>query len=269
MNCQRFEQLVSELARGRMMEAEVRVEALAHSEACERCLLRLRDEEKLTRGLQMVAAQMETLSAPEGMELKLREAFCTRHVAAPVAVTSSDNSSMRSRYWLVAVAAMLLVALSVAAMWWRSDAPQQTVAEKAPAPKAVETPIVPADPGGDPRTPLQPTQLPTQPKEYLAENSPPKRPTPRAVKHNTATRKPEAQLANHATNEIATDFMPLGGDVNTVMLQDGGQIIRVRLHRSELLRFGFPVNMERYNENVKADVLVGVDGLARAIRFVQ
>ncbi len=256
MNCQRFEQLVSELARGRMMEAELRVEALAHSEDCERCLLRLRNEEKLTRGLQMVAAQMETLSAPEAMELKLREAFRTRHVAAPVvAVNSSDRSSARARYWLVAVAAMLLVALSVAAMWWRSDAPQQTVAEKAPAPKAVETPIVPADPSGPPAP--------------VAENSPLKRQTPRAVKHNTISRKPEAQLANHATNEIATDFMPLGGDVNAVMLQDGGQIIRVKLRRSELLRFGFPVNMERYNENVKADVLVGVDGLARAIRFVQ
>ena len=251
MNCQRFEQLVSELARGRMMEAELRDEALGHSDDCERCLLRLRDEEKLTRGLQMVAAQMETLSAPEAMELKLREAFRTRHVAAPVVAMHSS----RSRYSLVAVAAMLLVALGVAAMWWRSEAPQQTVAEKAPAPKAVETPIVPANPGG--------------PRDPVAENSPPKRPTHRAVKHNTVTRKPEAQLANHATNEIATDFMPLGGDVNAVMLQDGGQIIRVKLRRSELLRFGFPVNMERYNENVKADVLVGVDGLARAIRFVQ
>jgi hypothetical protein len=30
-----------------------------------------------------------------------------------------------------------------------------------------------------------------------------------------------------------------------------------------------PVNMERYNERVKADVLVSADGLARAIRFVQ
>jgi hypothetical protein len=87
-------------------------------------------------------------------------------------------------------------------------------------------------------------------------------------RRNTAARRPEAQLANHATNEIATDFIPLR-DMSTVALQDGGQIIRVRLRRSELLRFGFPVNMERYNENVKADVLVGVDGLARAIRFVQ
>jgi hypothetical protein len=70
MNCQRFEQLVSELARGQMMEAELRGEALAHSENCEHCLARLRDEEKLTRGLQMLAAEMETLAAPAEMELR-------------------------------------------------------------------------------------------------------------------------------------------------------------------------------------------------------
>ncbi|MCA1577260.1 MAG: hypothetical protein LC794_07845 [Acidobacteria bacterium] len=267
MNCQRFEQLVSELARGQMMEAEVRSEALAHSENCEHCLARLRDEEKLTRGLQLLAAEMETLEAPAEMELKLREAYRTRHVAAPVAANSSGNSA-RSRYWLVAVAAMLLVALTVAGMWWRSEAPQQTVAEKSPL-KPVETPIVPADPSGSQES-VSPTQPGSQDVQYRAGNEPPKRPTPKVNKRNSVTRKPEAQLANHATNEIATDFMPLGGgDVNAVVLQDGGQIIRVRLRRSELLRFGFPVNMERYNENVKADVLVGVDGLARAIRFVQ
>ena len=75
-------------------------------------------------------------------------------------------------------------------------------------------------------------------------------------------------VANHVANEIATDFVPLG-DMNLVSLQDGGQIVRVKLRRSTLVRFGFPVNMDRYNENVKADVLVGADGLARAIRFVQ
>ena len=261
MNCQRFEQLVSELARGRMMEADVRSDAVAHSEDCEHCQARLRDEEKLTRGLQLLAAEMESLEAPAEMELKLREAFRTRHVAAPVAVNSLSNSS-RSRYWLMAVAAMLLVALTVAAMWWRSDAPQQTVAEQS-APKPVETPVGPTGPA--PWEASTPKEV-----EYRAVNETPKRQTPRIGKRNTSARKPEAQLANHATNEIATDFMPLGsGDVNTVVLQDGGQIIRVRLRRSELLRFGFPVNMERYNENVKAEVLVGVDGLARAIRFVQ
>jgi len=70
------------------------------------------------------------------------------------------------------------------------------------------------------------------------------------------------------TKEIATDFIPLSY-MSAASLQEGGQIIRVQLPRSALANFGLPVNMDRYNEKVKADVLYGVDGMARAIRFVQ
>jgi len=108
-----------------------------------------------------------------------------------------------------------------------------------------------------------------KPVEYLADNQAPKRQVPKPVRRKPVTRRaPETPMANHATNEIATDFVPLG-DMNAASLQDGGQIVRVTLRRSSLVRFGFPVNMDRYNENVKADVLIGVDGLASAIRFVQ
>src|SRR5262249_15675373 len=139
MNCQRFDQVVSDLARGQMMEADVRTEALAHSEECGDCSVRLRDEETLTRGLRLLAAEMESVSAPDEMELRLREAFRDRQVPAPVVA----SSSMRSRYWLVAVAAALLVVMSVAAMWWRSQVPQQQYAEKNAPPKQVEAPVRP------------------------------------------------------------------------------------------------------------------------------
>jgi hypothetical protein len=39
--------------------------------------------------------------------------------------------------------------------------------------------------------------------------------------------------------------------------------------RSALIRLGLPVNVERADTPVKADLLVGEDGLARAIRFVR
>ena len=263
MNCQRFEQVVSDLARGQMMEADVRSEALGHSEECGVCLAQLRDEETLTRGLRLLADEMESTAAPEELELKLREAFRKRHVTAPLATRPVATSTARSRYWLMAVAAALLLVMSVAAMWWRSETPQQKIA-KDTAPR-VETPA--------PQTPAPagPTQTTSNGQEDHAEKLPPRRllQTPRVVRQNTGSRKPpEMQMANHVTNEIATDFMPLG-DMNPASLQDGGQIVRVKLRRSALVRFGFPVNMDRYNENVKADVLVGVDGLARAIRFVQ
>ena len=250
MNCQRFENVVGELARGQMMEADVRAEALAHSDECEHCLARLRDEERLTRGLQMLAADMESTSAPAELENKLLEAFRNRNVVVPMASTQS-----RSRYWLIAVAAVLLVAISAVAMWWRSDKPQQQVAEKPPAQKAIEV-------GNGP------SEAAPKEEEYRAGIDTMKPKAPKPFRRNAVRRPPETQMANHVTNEIATDFMPLG-DMNPASLQDGGQIVRVKLRRSALVRFGFPVNMDRYNENVKADVLIGVDGLARAIRFVQ
>ncbi len=50
---------------------------------------------------------------------------------------------------------------------------------------------------------------------------------------------------------------------------DGGQVMRVELPRSALMSFGLPMDMERAGERIKADVVVGNDGLARAIRFVR
>lgn len=253
MNCQKFEQVVGDLVRGRMMEADVRAGALAHSEECGVCSVRLRAEETLTRGLQLLTADMETLSAPPEMELRLREAFRQRQAAVPLA-----TSWARPRYWWAAVAAVLLIAMTVAAMWWRSVMPEEKIA-KEETPRQVEAPRGPSE------------VAPPKDVEYRAVNKPPKRQleTPRRIQRNTTPRRaPETQLANHVTNEIATDFMPLG-DLSLVSLQDGGQIVRVKVRRSTLVRFGLPVNMDRYNENVKADVLVGSDGLAHAIRFVQ
>ena len=59
------------------------------------------------------------------------------------------------------------------------------------------------------------------------------------------------------------------GYLSEASLQEGGQIVRVEVPRSTLASFGVPVNMDRYNERVKADIVVGVDGMAHAIRFVQ
>jgi hypothetical protein len=67
---------------------------------------------------------------------------------------------------------------------------------------------------------------------------------------------------------VATDFMPVSY-TNPIGMQDGGQVVRVELPRSALATFGLPVNLARAGERVKADVLVGTDGQARAIRFVQ
>ena len=249
MNCQRFENVVSELARGQMMAAEQRGEALAHSETCERCAARLRDEEMLTRGLQSLAAEMETLDARAAVEGKLLEAFRNREVVT----RRRSNAS----YWAAAIAAMLLIAISVVVFRWSkaADEPRQAV-------KLEEPQVTPENKAPE-----------NKPAEEFAgvreqEDPLPQRPKPKRVRSSGVRRAESSQVANHVNNGVATDFIPLSY-MSAASFQDGGQIIRVQVPRAALANFGLPVNMDRYNERVKADVLFGVDGRAQAIRFVQ
>jgi hypothetical protein len=68
--------------------------------------------------------------------------------------------------------------------------------------------------------------------------------------------------------EIATRFYPLQ-DAATLPPFEYGTLVRVQLPRSALQVVGLPVNQDRLSERINADVLLGQDGLARAVRFVQ
>src|SRR5215510_8688902 len=73
--------------------------------------------------------------------------------------------------------------------------------------------------------------------------------------------------SNDAPSEFVTPFFPVmqGGELIPL---DGGQVVRVRMPRSNLTQLGIPFNQERASETIKADVLLSNDGLARAIRLV-
>jgi hypothetical protein len=68
--------------------------------------------------------------------------------------------------------------------------------------------------------------------------------------------------------EIVTRFFPLreGEDLTAL---DSLQVVRVELSGSAFGEVGLPVDPEMVNEPVKADVVLGQDGMARAIRFVR
>ena len=196
------------------------------------------DEESLTSSLKLLAEDMESLNAPPEIEQKLRAAFRARTAASPT----------YGRYWLVAAAAMILIVIGVIALRSRTEPPKPQTARQTEQPQIKEQPIVDEPKVDQPEPEPQPiAHKPRRPAKRRARNS---------------------EVANHMNREIATDFMPLGY-LNPATLQDGGQIIRVEVPRSALVNFGLPVNMDRYHEKVKADVLLGVDGMAHAIRFVK
>jgi hypothetical protein len=68
--------------------------------------------------------------------------------------------------------------------------------------------------------------------------------------------------------EALTDFVPVAAGANSAPL-DGGQLVRVQVPRAALASLGLPVDADRADGTVKADVLLAHDGTARAIRLVR
>jgi len=68
--------------------------------------------------------------------------------------------------------------------------------------------------------------------------------------------------------EIATPYYPLPS-ADSLPAPDAEAVVRMMVPGSTLQLVGFPVNEVPRPEFVRADVVVGQDGMARAIRFVQ
>lgn len=83
-------------------------------------------------------------------------------------------------------------------------------------------------------------------------------PVAKPVARKVAQRKP-------APREIVTDFYPLMEDAPPF---ERGELLRVSVPALAMRGVGLPVSEERLADMVQADVLVGQEGLPRAIRFV-
>ncbi len=90
-----------------------------------------------------------------------------------------------------------------------------------------------------------------------------------AAKHTenrsmTANRKAGITVAKKSA-EIKTEFIALSYALNP----DSGQIVRVRVPSSMMVTLGLVASVEKPSNLVDAEVLVGDDGLTRAIRFIR
>lgn len=110
-------------------------------------------------------------------------------------------------------------------------------------------------------------------KRQLAEKGTAETPLPvaktKTISKPVKTRRamPVSVMSAIEDAEVATDYLPL----TYIASSDdrSGQVVRVELPRSAMVALGLPVNNESKSELVKADVIVGDDGLALAIRFVR
>jgi hypothetical protein len=263
MNCREFENLVNDLARVKALNAEARKSGLAHADICERCASRLMDERALSVGLKSLAASDDRKIAPDNVEAALLAAF---RAQSPQLV--ANHSVIRSGSWSLwawprltwsrwaLAAAALLIAFGFVVYRAVQNEPQKEVVAR-----TEKTP-----------TPQPSVEREDQPRKVVEEIV---RPEPRAARPRRGKQPQPDRIfirdsitAYADDTEYMTDFFPLsyGADQKPM---DKGEVIRVQMPRSALARFGLPVNVERADVTIKADLLVGEDGLAHAIRFVR
>ena len=263
MNCEKFQTIAPDLAREQMMEAVERADALQHAGACRNCATVVQEERSLTAGFHAFRAEAKEIAAPSALETKMMAAFREHQQAKTLATMTTRSSNVR--YWAAAVAAMVILTLGFFVLRTRfATNPVPQVVQSDPMPASENTTARRPDPapisiGPDKQTPRK------QKSSLVAVKHVPK--AAPAIENSMAA-VADNRPASQNTGEVTTDFFPIGY-TTTPNLQEGGQLLRVELPRGAVARFGLPVNMERAGERVKADVLVGADGLPQAIRFVQ
>jgi len=126
-------------------------------------------------------------------------------------------------------------------------------------------------PNSDSKNPETPKKMNPIPEKVSVKNAEPK---PGFVAKNRRSENSAQQLNNQSKKEISpsiaaeetkTDFIALSYAANT----DSGQIVRVKVPSSMMVSLGVKTNVEKESEMVNAEVVIGDDGLARAIRFVR
>ena len=82
------------------------------------------------------------------------------------------------------------------------------------------------------------------------------------------SRVPNVSRRSASLEQEAT-FYPVAYTGDPAETAGGGRIIRVELNRSALFALGVDVPLENDRATVKADLLVGMDGVTRAVRLVE
>ena len=251
MNCHDFEVIASDLSKDVLMDANLRENGLEHSSSCADCAARLEEERTLTGGLRLLA-RASTEEAPANVGAAVLTAFRQIQI-----VPSTRTPYRRWIYVAASAAALVLIAMLIALNAARTQKPQL------PSPQAKTVEKTPGE-TVTPNTSV-PSEIPASVRTPVAAKT-----TGHGGQHRGSIRQKPVQeeTDSNAITEIRTEFIPLTNREAFAQM-DGGQVMRVELPRSALMSFGLPMDMERATERIKADVVVGNDGLARAIRFVR
>ena len=235
MKCAEYRNDLTELARGTGGKHRQPEEALAHLGKCVRCQGEFGVQLRLNDALARLAAETAGSGAPPALEGLLLAEFSAVHKVAP-------RNWKPGFYWLAGVAAACL--LLVWGGWYRGV--PSTKARGLPP--VLQANVLMPPPGG----PAPDTFL--RPQKPAA--SPSLRPQRRAA--------PVLADALPAADEpfVAIPFTaPMGP-------YERADIVQMDLPVSALIAAGFPLRVSDTGARARADLVVGEDGRARAVRLI-
>ena len=232
MNCNRFETLLESVERDAPMAAELRSAALQHAESCGDCRARLAATRLLRMELQTLARVDQKLQAPARVEANLLTAF-------------RERSLRPSRVWRSVSWTSVAAAVAVG-IWLLAEQPWQ----QAGSPPLLK--IQAARPASLPQIASVATAVKPQNK-IAGKNSIHRRSRPTGSRTAAST---------------AEEFIALSSGGSWYPVGDG-MVVRVQVPRSAPALVGLPISGGDVSGTVTADVVLGEDGVARAIRFVQ
>jgi hypothetical protein len=247
MNCQEFERTIIDFGRDHLVEAAAHARALEHAEICAQCAARLNREERMRAGLQAFAVEEAAINAPERVRAALRAAFDEQAAAAAPAVLQWP--ARRKLLWGIAAAAMLLLSTITAALWLREQS-----AKVINRPDAVNNHQTRQN---QPENP--PKALAKGERANRIHSGKVVRTSARGGRRRTPSVK---ERADDAGAFFPLTFVAKSRPTELV------QTVRVEISRSMLLSMGLPVNIDRGEGLIKADLIIGEDGVARAVRII-
>ncbi len=246
MSCQRFEADLVDLGRGALDDAGAGASVRRHLEACEACAARFERERRLTDGLRTLSAAT-TVPANDVAERRLMMAFAS--VPKPSPAIDRRAAIVRWTVWAAAACIFFFIGAWAAVEWrTRTAAPHGSAA---PVQASLPPPAEQARPVEQVESPVP------APAPLVADGR--RAPAPRVVRAASQNELPQE------TDRLA-GFVPLPA-AGGLPGFDSGMIVRVSIPTASLPAYGLAITPES-SRTVNADLLVGQDGQARAIKLV-
>jgi hypothetical protein len=273
MSCTDFKIICDELAAERPLNAATQRAGLSHAALCPACAARLQRARGVVAGLR-TAASAETEEAPARVKQTLLAAFREQGTQrqAPARVVEI-SSRRRSQMWIgAAAAAAAVVLLSLVVPTWLR-APSTQTAQRETAQQATPTAPAATPPGVNSQpapvnAPFEEHTVTQAGERNVAQVSSPEKSSGLARRQRRFQPRAEKLGTETAAQKAGDDFIPLTY-LSSATAMESGTVVRVQLSRSALISLGLPVGVSASTESVKADLVIGDDGVARAIRLVE